>query len=184
MGKMRLLALCMAASLGSVAGASTTELTGPHDNDYSGHGDGYDASAGSYDVPADSGGVPSATFNGNSNDGLSLTGATTSVTVEGGQFDDNFNSAVEVGGGATATFSDGAFNNDGLGVSADSSSLATVYGGQFLNESYCLLANGGTIAVYGGQYSAVQNSDIFNRKFADYGGTIDVYGAFAGVADG
>jgi len=187
MGSNKLFALLMAAILAAAAGARATELTGPHNNQL----DGYDALSGAYDVPADIGATPSATFNENENDGLYADGAGTSITVEGGQFEENFTSGIEAGRGATITITGGVFDDNGdEAVFIDYPSVATITGGQFLNNGYGLDANaGGAITLYGGQFGGSKLTDFVslgnlfpNGQFRQ--STIDIYGAFAGLAAG
>ena len=160
----------------SANAARATEITGHHDSQMY---DGYDITSGSYDVAADSGGVPSATFNGNGGDGLRARGSSTSVSIEGGQFNNNFVSGVESGLGATITVNGGVFDNNDEAITAGQSSVINIFGGQFFNDADAVFAGSGMINLYGGQFSGSKSDDLSNL-----GGTFNVYGAFANVADG
>jgi hypothetical protein len=152
---------------------AVTTVTGHHDNNA--NGDGFTVSSGSYDVP----GTAGTTFNSNSGGGgFNAINGTTSVTVEGGQFDLNgvngfFDEA------ASSSISGGEFNGNGA-YGVENSGLLQVTGGTFQNNSADGLVTYGAVTLRGGVFGGNGRADLTTANT----GSITIYGYFAGLSTG
>ncbi len=153
-----------------VLGATTT-LTGSHDNQSA---YGYEATSGSIDVP----GTPGTTFNDNGFAGLVATVNVTSVTIEGGQFNDNPVGFYDEA--AIASISGGQFdNNSSRGILADDN-LDITGGSIDGNTGFGLVAYAHT-TIEGGDFN---NPAALADITASNGASIDLYGSFIGLLPG
>jgi hypothetical protein len=152
---------------------AVTTVTGHHDDNA--NGDGYDTSSGSYDVP----GTAGTTFNSNSGgSGFDAFDSTSSVTIEGGEFDLNgLNGFYDEA--TSSSISGGDFSgNSGYGV--ESSSVLSVTGGTFQNNGFDGLAVYGTVTLEGGVFGGNSRADLSTAE----SGTLKIYGYFAGLSNG
>ena len=121
--------------------------------------------------------TPSATFNGNIQDGLYVNDS--DVTVNGGMFNNNGDYGLVTISGQTVTINGGTFDGNFHGLSVQTDSTLDIYGGAITNTLHNgLIAEGGNANIYGGTFSGNQ-LDLIAEGVPSLNTTITLYGDFS-----